>query len=325
MIKLNFKNIATVALTTILSFSSCEKESDWDTDEDVILLDRIYAVMNDDSQDGLKSYQQGCYGIHEIHNKWNDGDIAHLLSFVKGNGGLNYWGHADYVRDGYTGNYATFVPVSTAVEYKTNGNGNGNGNSNSYSYIAAAHNATWPENPNKGKFNIQANFEVKSSQTFNDSIVNSMPMIALSGPFGKNGGDNFQDPKLVPFHFQNLASIIRFDVTPDHNDHDKHITKITVTGNNICGSGNVIYEETKLDLKYNWTGGGNTISLSCGGAHEINGVKSYTMIVPPLTNVPLTIVITASNGKTKTLKGNATIARSAFKKVAVDLSDPDFQ
>ncbi len=308
MFTIKYKNIDLIALGALLSFSSCEKEADSDNENGVVRLESFYAVMDGDTQDDLKSYQQGCYGIHEMHNKWNANDEARLI--------------------------CVDAHVRTAPEFKDRGiyryDGVSSGKANFRAYMKldiegaepyamAAHNCDWNES-NQFDYGIYTNYEIKESQTYSDSIVGLMPMMAIHGPFWENSQKNLERPQNITFKFENLASVIRFDVTPDHNDHTKSISQITVKGKNICGKGKAYYNED-LKLVTEWTGGGNQITLFCGNGTERNGVLSYVMIVPELTNVPLEITIKASNGKTKTLKGNATIQRSEFKKVAIDLAD----
>lgn len=155
-----------------------------------------------------------------------------------------------------------------------------------------------------------------------------MPMVALNTDFQQNSGKNWQTLQTTTFQFVNLASLIRFDVTPCDCEGNKSLKSITVTSDkNIAGAGRAYYDNN-MNLKNNsFTGTGKQIKLNCVSADTINGILSYVMVVPPVQDAELTFKITVEtdenstkNQETHTL-GTKTLSftQSKYKTVAIDL------
>lgn len=132
---------------------------------------------------------------------------------------------------------------------------------------------------------------------------------------------NSDQPEMVSFKFENLASIIRFDVTPDSTNTYRYVKSIKVTGSKeINGPWKAYYEGDVLKYERNGSGGWVTNMTCDPNALEIEGVKSYTMVIAPIENTKLRIEITTGDNITKVIEGTTSIERNQFKKVPIDLN-----
>lgn len=155
-----------------------------------------------------------------------------------------------------------------------------------------------------------------------------MPMVALDTVFQQNSGKNWQTLQTTTFQFVNLASLIRFDVTPCDCEGNKSLKSITVTSNKgIAGNGEGYYDSNMKLQPKEFTGNGKTITLNCVSADTIQGILSYVMVVPPVKEAELTFEITVEtdengtkNQETHTL-GTTTLSfnESKYKTVAINL------
>lgn len=281
------------------------------------ILDRFYAVFEGDNQDDLKSYQQGCVEEgHGIHNKWSGHDTINVIGIAMKNNQIkdNSFGKATYTKG--SDSLAVF-----------NGNISFKLGNNETAYLFAAHNGSF--NYNMGGYKQEMNYSINENQTYNGKIENEMPMIARAS-FAKEG--NGKNKNYIPpleFKFYNLASLIRFDVTPCDCECKKKLKEVKVTSKgNIAGEGTAYFEDASTKTLVNtFNGNGKTITLNCVSADTIQGILSYVMVVPPVQDAELTFKITVEtdengtkNQETHTL-GTKTLSftQSKYKTVAIDL------
>lgn len=145
MLKLNYKHLGIFALGTLLSFSSCDNDSD--ENNNYISLNQVYAIMDGDNHDDLKSYQQGCVlPEHGIHNKWSNEpgkDDIKLFTYEKNPEG-EYISYMTETYELYSLNEeyhtASFKAKNNYLTVKTS------------CPVLAAHNGDWNYNPMGGTY-----------------------------------------------------------------------------------------------------------------------------------------------------------------------------